>query len=144
MRTVSIYAFSHGPRVGFIRDLAEFERESRAVEVDAVTLRRQMSQSAPLFEVVIAKIDGNHSAWQCYLPTARRGKSIRNVPRRAVRVCRVSGQAPGRRFSLSWLRLPFVEAVAGSTGRCATGTKAKSGSTSRWVQPFNATGCRFV
>ena len=70
MRTVSIYAFSHGPRVGFIRDLAEFERESHAVEVDAATLRRQMSQSAPLFEVVIAEIDGDSSAWHCSLSTA--------------------------------------------------------------------------
>ncbi len=44
--------------LGFVRALAEYEREPDAVEVDAETLRGQLSESHPPFFCTIAEIDG--------------------------------------------------------------------------------------
>jgi len=58
----------------FIRELAEYEREPDAVEVDAPTLRAQLAEPAPPFECVLAELDGapvgfalffhNYSTWR--------------------------------------------------------------------------------
>jgi len=58
----------------FIGELAEYEREPDAVEVDAATLRVQMAEPTPPFECVIAEVDGspvgfalffhNYSTWR--------------------------------------------------------------------------------
>ncbi len=60
--------------VGFIRELADYEREPEAVEVTAATLRAQMESDDPPFECLIAQLDGaaagfalffrNYSTWR--------------------------------------------------------------------------------
>ncbi|MBK9001296.1 MAG: GNAT family N-acetyltransferase [Myxococcales bacterium] len=45
--------------LGFIRELAEYEREPLAVEATAETLRAQLSSAAPPFECLIAELDGS-------------------------------------------------------------------------------------
>jgi GNAT superfamily N-acetyltransferase len=43
--------------LGFIRALAEYEREPDAVKVDAPTLARQLGEQPPPFECLIAELD---------------------------------------------------------------------------------------
>ncbi len=60
--------------VGFIRELADYEREPEAVEVTAAILRAQMESDEPPFECLIAQLDGaaagfalffrNYSTWR--------------------------------------------------------------------------------
>ncbi len=60
--------------VGFVRALAEYEREPEAVEVTAEVLRTQMESADPPFECLIAEQDGaavgfalffrNYSTWR--------------------------------------------------------------------------------
>jgi GNAT superfamily N-acetyltransferase len=60
--------------VGFIRELADYEREPEAVEVTAAILRAQMESDDPPFECLIAELDGaaagfalffrNYSTWR--------------------------------------------------------------------------------
>jgi len=60
--------------VGFIRELADYEREPEAVEVTAAILRAQMESDDPPFECLIADLDGaaagfalffrNYSTWR--------------------------------------------------------------------------------
>jgi GNAT superfamily N-acetyltransferase len=60
--------------VGFVRGLAEYEREPEAVEVTAEILRAQMESTDPPFECLIAEYDGaaagfalffrNYSTWR--------------------------------------------------------------------------------
>lgn len=45
--------------LGFIRELAEYEREPLAVEATAETLRAQLSSAVPPFECLIAELDGS-------------------------------------------------------------------------------------
>jgi GNAT superfamily N-acetyltransferase len=59
---------------GFVRALAEYEREPEAVEVTAEVLRKQMESADPPFECLIAEQDGaavgfalffrNYSTWR--------------------------------------------------------------------------------
>jgi GNAT superfamily N-acetyltransferase len=60
--------------LGFIRELAAYEREPEAVEVTADILRAQMESDDPPFECLIAELDGtaagfalffrNYSTWR--------------------------------------------------------------------------------
>jgi len=60
--------------VGFIRELADYEREPEAVEVTAAILRAQMESDDPPFECLIAELEGaaagfalffrNYSTWR--------------------------------------------------------------------------------
>jgi GNAT superfamily N-acetyltransferase len=60
--------------IGFIRELADYEREPEAVEVTAAILRAQMESTDPPFECLIAELDGavagfalffrNYSTWR--------------------------------------------------------------------------------
>jgi GNAT superfamily N-acetyltransferase len=92
----------------FVRELATYEREPDAVEVDAATLRAQLAAERPPFSCVIAEVDGeavgfalwfsNYSTWRgrvgvhledLYVTPARRGTGagsalLREVARRAV------------------------------------------------------------
>jgi GNAT superfamily N-acetyltransferase len=81
--------------VGFIRGLAEYEREPEAVEITAADLRAQMGSADPPFECLIAEQDGtpagfalffrNYSTWRgraglfledLFVPTAYRRRGI--------------------------------------------------------------------
>jgi GNAT superfamily N-acetyltransferase len=44
--------------LGFIRALAEYEREPNAVEVTEATLREQLASTDPPFECLLAEVDG--------------------------------------------------------------------------------------
>jgi GNAT superfamily N-acetyltransferase len=60
--------------VGFIRELAAYEREPQAAEVTAEAIRAQMESGDPPFECLIAELDGaaagfalffrNYSTWR--------------------------------------------------------------------------------
>jgi GNAT superfamily N-acetyltransferase len=60
--------------LGFIRELAAYEREPEAVEVTAAVIRAQMESDDPPFECLLAELDGaaagfalffrNYSTWR--------------------------------------------------------------------------------
>jgi len=81
--------------LGFIRALAHYEREPDAVEVDAATLRAQISVDDPPFECLLAEEDGaargfalffrTYSTWKgrpglwledLFVPPEHRGRGV--------------------------------------------------------------------
>ncbi len=53
----------------FIRELAEYEKEPDAVEVDEATLRSQLSAARPPFECLMAEKDGDPVGFALFFPT---------------------------------------------------------------------------
>lgn len=81
--------------LGFIRELAEYEREPAAVETTAATLEEQLARANPPFECLLAELNGkacgfalffsNYSTWRgqsgiyledLFVPESRRGEGI--------------------------------------------------------------------
>jgi GNAT superfamily N-acetyltransferase len=55
--------------LGFIRALAEYEREPEAVEVDEATLARQLRERPPPFECLIAELAGRPVGFALFFHT---------------------------------------------------------------------------
>lgn len=58
-----------GTILGFIRALAEYEREPQAVEVDAATLAAQLREPIPPFECTLAELAGAPVGFALYFHT---------------------------------------------------------------------------
>jgi GNAT superfamily N-acetyltransferase len=58
-----------GTILGFIRGLAEYERELSAVKVDEPTLREQLSSERPPFECLLAEVDGDAVGFALFFHT---------------------------------------------------------------------------
>src|SRR5207344_2677811 len=58
-----------GTILGFIRGLAEYEREPSAVKVDEATLREQLSAERPPFECLLAELDGDPVGFALFFHT---------------------------------------------------------------------------
>jgi GNAT superfamily N-acetyltransferase len=55
--------------LGFIRALADYEREPEAVEVDEPTLARQLREQPPPFECLIAELAGRPAGFALFFHT---------------------------------------------------------------------------
>jgi GNAT superfamily N-acetyltransferase len=58
-----------GTILGFIRGLAEYERELSAVKVDEPTLREQLSSERPPFECLLAEVNGDAVGFALFFHT---------------------------------------------------------------------------
>ena len=65
--------------LGFIRALAEYEREPDAVEVDEATLARQLAESPPPFECLIAELAGRPAAFALFFHTYSTWRGKRGI-----------------------------------------------------------------
>jgi GNAT superfamily N-acetyltransferase len=65
--------------LGFIRALAEYEREPQAVEVDEATLARQLDERPPPFECLIAELAGRPVAFALFFHTYSTWRGKRGI-----------------------------------------------------------------
>jgi len=65
--------------LGFIRALAEYEREPQAVEVDAPTLAAQLREATPPFECTLAELDGAPVGFALYFHTYSTWRGRRGI-----------------------------------------------------------------
>jgi GNAT superfamily N-acetyltransferase len=63
----------------FIQALAEYERMPHAVEVDAPTLARQLSEERPPFECLLADLDGKPAGFALFFPTYSTWRGKRGI-----------------------------------------------------------------
>jgi GNAT superfamily N-acetyltransferase len=63
----------------FIRELADYEREPDAVEVDAATLSAQLAEATPPFECLLAEVDGQPAGFALFFHTYSTWRGRRGV-----------------------------------------------------------------
>lgn len=65
--------------LALIRELAEYEREPAAVEVDAPTLAAQLAETTPPFECRIAEVDGEPAGFALFFATYSTWRGRRGI-----------------------------------------------------------------